>query len=245
MRVFDFEGMLEGITELREELEARARSTESVPDLAPEEDLKVPKATIADSQASETEEMLLDVSPPATTTIDSPQIPPDELHTQPQAVTESEQPSHNLLMIHTLTAPLSPLLTSNYAQGQTLLTSSLRSLSHLTSTHNLLTLLLNTTVTYRNDSVEGVSVFDGIKAQPALGKTLGYCVDVSLLVSKVPRSVSDARTAFAGSQVGTQERRKGVKWVSVVEVLGDRYEDRVGRFGVFEVGADGMLRDTF
>lgn len=35
------------------------------------------------------------------------------------------------------------------------------------------------------------------------------------------------------------------EWVSAVEVLSDRYEGRVGRFGCFVVQDKGLLRDAF
>lgn len=91
MRVFDFEGMLEGIAEMRAELEA---STMGPP----------PRGTVADSQQDDDDEMLL-----------LPDAVPEASHTPPRRLTEDTE--CGMLVIDTLTQVMGPLLKANYTQG--------------------------------------------------------------------------------------------------------------------------------
>lgn len=118
----------------------------------------------------------------------------------------------------------------------------------MTTSHNLCAILLNTLVTYRVDTTPTPSIFTSVTARPALGKTFTYCLDVHLLVSRVPKGVGDAKSVYAASQQvgeGRKSETRQAQWVSVVEVLQDRYGDRTGRFGIFDIDSDGMLRDVF
>lgn len=111
---------------------------------------------------------------------------------------------------------------ANHIRGHALLTHLLRSLRHLTSSHALCVLILNSVVGVPNPNIyhkqsaadEGVSVFaENGGMRPALGKTFAWGVDLSLM----------------GSFVGGGGNGGGKR---VVEVVGDRFGGRVGRWGV-------------
>lgn len=88
--------------------------------------------------------------------------------------------------------------------------------------------------------MEAPSAFSSIVSKPALGKSLGYLVDVHLFVNRIPRAQKDVRAAYAEGRAGEVDRRR-VEWVNVVEVLQDREGDRTGRVGLFSVDDRGVL----
>lgn len=117
----------------------------------------------------------------------------------------------------------------------------LGSLNHLTRTHNLCTLLLNTAI--RNttnvsnplhaplDLHLNPSIFTSNHVRPALGPTIPYYVDLHLLCSTLPQGKADAEIMYNRSE----ERQRGKKAgsVSVVEVVTDRFGERGGRWTAF------------
>ncbi|TKA75294.1 hypothetical protein B0A55_07604 [Friedmanniomyces simplex] len=229
MKVFDFVGLAESVVEVREGLE---RGGTASPPHGTEQ--VAPRATVGDSEGEDEDEMLDAPTPPSKPTSPAPQDMPNGA------------PTPALLIIDSLSRLAAPLIKSNHIQGQALLTSLLRSLSHLTQTHHsLCTLLLNGTTTYSpSKSEEPPSIFSSCALHPALGRTFAYLLDVHLLVHAVPKTAGDARRVYDGGKLesGKDERRAEV--VEVVEVLLDRGGGRVGKWTGFVVDADGELADV-
>lgn len=119
----------------------------------------------------------------------------------------------------------------------------MRSLRHLTTRHNICTLLLNSAVgfspnltSYHRQSSSNASIFSSTLGKPALGKSYAYCIDTSVFLSRVPKGREDAEKEYTGGGGGVK--------VGVLEVLADRYGRREGRWGSFEIGAGGLgIRD--
>jgi hypothetical protein len=87
---------------------------------------------------------------------------------------------------------------------------------------------LSWSVSYGNEQ-ERVSIFESIKARPGLGKSLGYLVDTQILIDTIPRKA-----------------RKGTgDMVNVIEVLHSKGNHQAGKFGVFDVTADGEIKSVF
>ncbi|KAF2114441.1 hypothetical protein BDV96DRAFT_494463 [Lophiotrema nucula] len=278
MRVFDFVGVMEAVGEIRDGLEGRSKRKEATPavenptnavgEVAEETSSNVnapivethfmeaaaEERVIADSQEEE-DEMLFD-SEIATQTV---RLPTQELpvrEQQPlQPPNQHEPPSlkTSFILMDNLAQVLSPFLKKDYIQANNLLTALLRSLSHLTHTHSLITLLLNPATVPRPRSptrkVSGPpqpqqvptpppSVFSDVKAIPALGNVLGVYVDVGLMVSRVPRRKVDARVLYSEGH-----NKKGVQWVEVVEVVSDRWGGRTGGWGTFLIDQEKCIKD--
>lgn len=234
MKTFDFEGLTESVAEMRDMLEGRR---------AAEPATGAPSGTIPDSQADDDDEML-----------DEPETqapPPQRKTTQdnPPSPHSPDRSDKNLLIIDSLTALTAPLLKSNHASGQALLTAFLPSLKHVTRTHNLCTIMVNSTIPINakgqayGSKDESPSAFASCTARPALGKTLGYLVDVHLLVHLMPRKGEDARAVYGVARVENEGRGKG-EMVSVLEVIQDRSNGRVGRWAAFTVDEGGKLGDV-
>lgn len=116
MRVFDFEGMLEGIAELREDLEGRQYAAESTAmELNIQDDVQAPRGTVADSQDEDDEdEMLLSPDPGQDTTN---QETTNSGTVEQPSILQRDKPDNGILIIDNLTQVISPLLKNNYAQG--------------------------------------------------------------------------------------------------------------------------------
>jgi len=263
MRVFDFEGMLEGIAELRTELESTTEepSHDAADQAAHDEAAAVnkPRSTVPDSQArSDSDDELL-LSTPNASPVKNTAHRAAGTTTQPDV---SQPPSH-LLLLSSLSTLFAPLQRTNYASATSQLTSFLRSLRHTTQAHNLLTLLLNSTqqpyiskptaidgpiTTQAEENPSSPSIFPSCASVPSLGKTLPYLLDAHLLVHLVPNSAADARRAFGkGSSQGPRKGRKdaGAEYVCCVEVLKDGSGGAVGGFGFFGLDGRGGVRDVF
>lgn len=59
------------------------------------------------------------------------------------------------------------------------------------------------------------------------------------MVSRMPRGKMDARVYYADAEGRERARRKGMEMVGVLEMIGDRWDGRVGAWGVFHEGKDG------
>jgi len=229
MKVFDFIGLTESVAELRDDLEsdgldptAIARSQQQP------RTINAPADTIQDSQDEDEDEMLDDGPLP----VDQPPAVTTQTIHQPKDRHQGNNTSH-LLIIDNISHLASPLLKNNHTQGQALLASFMRALSHLTKAYGLCTVLLNNAITYgRPSREEAPSVFSSCALQPALGKTFTYFLDLHLLAHRVPKSAADARAVF-GEQ---QQVAKEAEMVTVVEVLQDRLAGRVGRWAVVDGG---------
>jgi hypothetical protein len=252
MRVFDIYGVIEAVDELRKKAEARTKAS-SEDGEGTQEDSDVPaspsvqqihEAEIADSQ-------------------DSGSLSPIQ-PASPMELTEDTPTPHptgevGLIVIDSITNVISPLLPKTH--GQALLTSFTRSLAQFSTQYRICTILLNSAVgttplamprpkvdadeeepqeprpirrTPKKD--ENVSIFAGTTGRQALGRSFGYCVDLSLFVSKLPERRNDAEAAVTGEG--------NVEEVCVLEVSGDRKSGREGRWGVFEVSGV-ELREGF
>ncbi|KAI5275429.1 hypothetical protein E4T47_01513 [Aureobasidium subglaciale] len=213
MRVFDFEGVVEGLNELVDELEGR----------------NLPRGTVMDSQ--EDAEEILDLGVQA--------------KTEKKQETTRQKAEAGMILINNLSQVLGLLLKNNYVQGmscdqvsmrgrslqditgQATIATLVRRLRNMAQQHNLCVVLLSWSVTYNSDH-ERVSIFEAIKARPGLGKSLGYLVDTQILVDAIPRK---ARSKGHNSNS-----------VNVIEVVHSRGSHQAGKFGIFDVTADGELK---
>jgi hypothetical protein len=130
-------------------------------------------------------------------------------------------------------------LTEFAKTGQALLTDLVQKLRDAASRYDLCVILLSWSVTYGNDQ-ERVSVFESIKARPGLGKSLGYLVDTQIMVDAVPRRGEKASSGNSNNynkNVNTDD-----ELVNVIEVLYSRSSHQTGKFGIFDVDADGQLK---
>ncbi|KAF2249099.1 hypothetical protein BU26DRAFT_312056 [Trematosphaeria pertusa] len=160
MRVFDFVGVMEAVSEIRDGLEGRRPPAEkdeieSVKKIEKEDEAppQPPRRTvIADSEDEEDDdEMLFDneaaalaqsVALPASQPNVQPQLP-DPAHEDEQERGLEEKIS--FILIDNLAHIINPLLKKDHVQGHALSTSFLLTLSHLTRTHALYTILFNPT----------------------------------------------------------------------------------------------------
>ncbi|KAJ9620634.1 hypothetical protein H2203_007842 [Taxawa tesnikishii (nom. ined.)] len=226
MRVFDFEGMLECIDEIRDRPDTLGASG---PD---DETETVQEAAKGTAVTKDQDEMLDELANPLPAAAAGASMKP--------AFTPPQRDGYGMLVIDNLTQIVAPLLKNNYVQGQALLTTFMRNLNRA---HNLSTILLNTAVTYRN-AQDPPSIFASTTAQPALGKTFPYLVDTHLFVSRVPKTERDAMAVYGNARSGPGGKGQA-EWVNVVEVLQDRVGGRAGRFGVFGVDGYGGLKKVF
>lgn len=258
MRVFDFDGVVEAIGEVREELEKVVREPTGSPcphpAFSPEK--RRPREEVADSEDEDggldnEEDMLYGgVSKP-----EVPQTAPGTSRPgiESKEVAENEGGKISIIVIDNLTQVLNPLMKSNYVQAHALLTTFLRSLTDLTHSHTLVTILLNSAISPRHlqnpfappsehhpnplpshQGSDHPSIFASNLAYPALGKTFTYFLDLHLLLSKLPRRRGDARIYYSNQNADHAKGQRDVEMVNVIEVLSDRWEGRVGQWGAFE-----------
>jgi hypothetical protein len=236
MKAFDFVGLTECVAELRENLETPSNGASSprqqrVP--AP------PRGTVGDSEDEDEEEML-----------DAPASPTKPTATSPEDTHGQTQKSDHLLIIDNITYVTSPMLKNNHVQGQALLTTFMGARAPTTRRHDICTIIHNTTVTYSNNNTSNSnnnspapaeptpSIFASCALRPALGKSFPYLLDVHLLLHRLPISASDAKAVYAAhGAIPKQEHRLA----SVLEVMHDRYSDRVGHWSAFRVDSEGNL----
>jgi len=237
MKAFDFIGLTECITELREHLEAASASTSQEPEQQP----KLPRGTVGDSEDEDEDEMLDFPAPPR-----SPQPNESKLHAT-GSLPNTEQAS-NLLVIDNITHVTTPLLKNSHIQGQALLIPFMRSLAHLTKAHQLSTIVHNLATAYvpltgskptTQTTEDTPSIFSSCKLKPALGRTFGYMVDVHMLLHRVPLEHEDAQVVYGTQRPGQMAGQR--KMASVLEVLADRYSSRVGRWAAFQTDSEGKL----
>jgi hypothetical protein len=206
MKVFDFEGLADAISELRDSFQN--------PTQIPKPEVQAPRGTVGDSE--DEDEMLDDPSPIVRK---APVKLPEDV---------SSQPSTGLLLINNLDQLATPLIKTNHAQGQALLTSFMRSLSHLTKAHGLATIIISSTTSFANAKEEPPSAFASCKQRPALGKSFTHLLDTHLLLHQAQES-NEAR----GKRDGP---------VSIIEVLHDRNGERAGRWAPFTIDEGGRLK---
>jgi RecA/RadA recombinase len=247
MRVFDFVGVSEAVSELRDDIRNASKDRALAAAWAAE---PTPKMThVDDSQAEEGEEdlMLFD----------------DVADVEPADVQGTLEPV-SLVVIDNITNVVNTILKSNYVQGQAILSSFMHSLSAFCKDASIIAILLNNAASPRqaytsfpglaqlnrgsnlpagtfipdpqaNTSVglaDQPSVFASTTAQPSLGKTFGALVDCHLLISMLPKRKKDAEI-LVGGKAGKAEV------VNVVEVLSVKGSAGVGRWAAFEIAEQG------
>jgi hypothetical protein len=233
MKAFDFVGMTECVAEVGESLETRRSAVpsqdtglEPVPKKAP-----APRGTVGDSE--DEDEMLDDTEPTSPGKPSPPKIDHGE------EGTSDGHPRH-LLVIDNITSVASPIIKNSHVQGQALLATFMRSLAHITRTHDVCTVLHNATVNYptKSSTDPTPSIFTSCTLRPALGKSFAYLLDTHLLLHRVPLTAADAKSVYAAHSAIPKSSQK---LVSVLEVLQDRHSDRVGHWSAFRAEADGSL----
>nr|OQO10338.1 hypothetical protein B0A51_18089 [Rachicladosporium sp. CCFEE 5018] len=197
MKAFDFIGLTESISELRDSLEAAiSEQQRPMPSIA----AQAPMGTIRDSDE---EDDMLNVPGPDTAAA------PNALPLiETGAVSDLKLHGDYLVIIDNIAHAAGPLLKSNHSQGQALLSSFMRSLFHLTRTHNIATLLINSATTYPNaTATDCPSIFASCLLRPALGRSFAYLVDTHMLLHRLPLTSEDAKAAY-GTQVGGTGQRQ-------------------------------------
>jgi len=73
--------------------------------------------------------------------------------------------------------------------------------------------------------------------KPALGRSFAHCVDLHLLLSKVPKRRPDAQIFYGGAEVGVSHAQiqRIPEFVNIAEIIADRYSDRIGRWTGFAI----------
>ena len=215
MRVFDFAGMVEAVSEvrkMREELSLGVKPSEADRDRS--------KTEVHDSE----EELDEDDAFPAHTVLNSEQ---------------KDTGTVSMIIVDTITNVVSSVMSKSQVQGQALLASFMRSLHHLTVHHHICTVLVNAAVglnttrnpRYQRRVEETASIFSSTLGKPALGKSFTYMIDTSILMSVVPKLGTDAVVAFSDNPLSSFGK------AIIMEILKDRCGAREGRWAAFEINA--------
>ena len=218
MRVFDLAGVAEAIGEVRQLIEDAKFSAEQA------EGQSRRRSEIGDSEDEDEDDV-----------VDEIEVP----HLEGKA-----NRNVGIIIIDTMTNVVSAMVTRNQIQGQALLASLMRSLSHLTARNSLCTILTNTAVginssknpDYQRRPEEHVSVFASTLGKPALGKTFTYLIDTSVFLSSVPKTSADAMAVY-GEQLGPESWQRAL----IIEVMKDRCGGREGRWAAFEIASSVKL----
>ena len=226
MRVFDFAGVVEAISEVNELIEAMTQKTDRLPVAASEQRMD----EIGDSE----EEPDQDEEPQREPQHETDHLQGNEPHSGPIG----------MIIIDTITNVVSAMMVKSQVQGQALLASFMRSLHHLASRYHVCTILTNAAVGrnpsrnpgYQHGPREDVSVFPSTMGKPALGKTFTFLIDTSVFLSTVPKTSDDAFIAFGGG-----ERAPSYQKALIFEILKDRCGTREGRWAAFEIAAEVKL----
>lgn len=226
MRVFDFPGVVEAIGEVTKRCEEYDLFQRSGDERVVRETLD--KRELANNDKDERE--------------------PDDVGNN--ARTQSVPPvpgSIGMIIIDNIANVTSSMMSRNQTSAQALLTTSLRSLHHATTSHGICTLLINAAVSlsppansmYSNSHrpSDNASVFSSTNGKPALGRTYAYLIDTSIFLSSIPKTREDAEVAYGGSGDSAGRWRS----VGILEVLKDRYGNREGEWAAFEMEPGGEL----
>ena len=231
MRVFDFAGVVEAISEVNELIENTKQNSDKFPVAASEQR----RDEIGDSEEEldEDDDKVMQCEPQHKSVIlDNRQG--SEPHSGPIG----------MIIIDTITNVVSAMMVKSQVQGQALLASFMRSLHHLTSRYHICTILTNAAVgrnpshssDYQHGPREDVSIFSSTMGKPALGKTFTYLIDTSVFLSTVPKTSEDAFIAFSDGEKAPSYRK-----ALILEVLKDRYGTREGRWAAFKIAAEVKL----
>lgn len=225
MRVFDFAGVVEAISEVNELMEVRTRNLAKLRVVA----IARRKEEIGDSE-DELDE-------------DGDEEPQSEPHRGSVSLDDLQGTSGpiGMIIVDTITNVVSAMMVKSQVQGQALLASFMRSLQHLTSRYHICTILTNAAVgmnpsrnpEYQHGPREDVSIFSSTMGKPALGKTFTFLIDTSVFLSTVPKTSDDAFIAF-----GEGGKSSSYQKALILEVLKDRCGTREGRWAAFEIAAE-------
>ena len=226
MRVFDFAGVVEAISEVNELTEAITRKADRLPVAAPEHR----RDEVGDSEEEPDE----DEGPEREPQHETDRLQGNKPHSGPIG----------MIIIDTITNVVSAMMVKSQVQGQALLASFMRSLHHLTSRYHVCTILTNAAVgrnptrnpDYQHGPREDVSIFSSTMGKPALGKTFTFLIDTSVFLSTVPKTSDDAFIAFGGG-----EKAPSYQKALIFEILKDRCGTREGRWAAFEIAAEVKL----
>ena len=226
MRVFDWAGVVEAISEVKDKMEEIAQKCENPPVVA----FQKRRSKVGDSEEELSEDEEMQAEPrQESVTLGNHQG------------SEPHSGSVGMIIFDTITNVVSAMIAKSQVQGQALLASFMRSLHHLTSRHHICTILTNAAVSrnssrnpeYQHGPRDDVSIFSSTMGKPALGKTFTYLIDTSIFLSTVPKTSDDATIAFGdGGGVSSYET------ALILEVLKDRCGTREGRWAAFEIVAE-------
>ncbi|OSS51023.1 hypothetical protein B5807_04232 [Epicoccum nigrum] len=173
------------------------------------------------------------------------------------------------ILVDNLAHVLNPVLKKDAVSANTLATTFLTALSDLTHSHSLHTILLNPctapravspsrqAVIHSAPQQQGMSVsqqsytpqpppppsiFSSNAAVPALMNLLGRFTDTHVLLMMMPRKKMDARVYYADTEGRERGKRRGVEMVGVIEIVADRWGDRVGAWEAFDTRSFGRLK---
>ncbi|KAF2200117.1 hypothetical protein GQ43DRAFT_441887 [Delitschia confertaspora ATCC 74209] len=289
MRVFDFEGLMEAVEEVREELNGGSKSknihqeaTIIATPVQEEDEPKVVKPTrkevIGDSEdEDDDDDMLFNCNTDAKPIVTPPPPNPEPAEQEKQ---EQDEAPISFVLINDISSAITPMMKNNYVQASTLLATFLRILAHLTHTHGLTTILLNPAYPIRPTPAQQppaqnkepsdynnpnpypaphpqeppprppqqqqlISIFASNAVHPALYTILPQFLDLHLLVSRLPKRKRDAQAFYGQIMSRNAAGTGGAEMVSVVEVISDRWDGRVGQWGVFTTSpSSGSLEEV-
>ena len=229
MRVFDFAGLVEAVSEVNELMEVMTQQSHE----ASIRVLEKKKLEIGDSEDELDEDEELQGGPQRESA--------DDEYPQESA---SCSGLIGMIIVDTVTNVVSAMMAKSQVQGQALLASFMRSLHHLTSRYHICTILINAAVgktissnpDYQHGPREDVSIFSSTMGKPALGKTFTFLIDTSVFLSTVPKTSNDAYIAF-----GERGEESSYRKALILEVLKDRCGSREGRWAAFEIAAEVKL----
>ena len=146
--------------------------------------------------------------------------------------------SVGMIVIDTITNVVSSVVSQSPIQGQALLARCMRTIQHLTTRHQLCSILINSAVGLRPSANpqhrlmpdDDVSIFASSLGKPALGKAFTFFIDTSVFLSLMPKTQEDATTAY-----GDFDRGRTWSKAIVLEVLKDKKGTREGRWAGFEI----------
>ncbi|APA12045.1 hypothetical protein SS1G_14192 [Sclerotinia sclerotiorum 1980 UF-70] len=257
-RVFDIEGLWEALSEIgrtdgqlsKDEEQENFNKNPSPKAKRAEKQAEPPLYKIPD-EIGDSEEEDVEMTPPLV---------------QPTTSNTSEaEIGPEILVIDNMHYLISHLFThSEKSSAHNLLSLLSRTLHTLTHTQNILTILHNTTISTKiNYTKPGArqappaiqSIITSVAQKPSLGRIFDDFLDLHIMISKIPKRRADAEILYGQDEKFSEE----VNYCFVFEVLrdecpilgGDRglgrkFGDREQRWGLFEIGNEGMeLVDAF
>ncbi|KAF7898719.1 hypothetical protein EAF00_005165 [Botryotinia globosa] len=273
-RVFDIEGLWEVLSELGrpndlfrnngddQEMPTTIPSWTSKPVAKKTEPLQKIPEEICDSEDED-----IELTPPP------PPPPPLAKLPAPTPIPSSTETSPEILIIDSMHHLITHLFThSEKVSAHNLLSLLSRTLHTLTHTQNILTILHNTTTSTKSTFANYHSsrqpphlpptihsIFSSPAQKPSLGRIFDDFLDIHIMISKLPKKRGDAEMLYGRDENTSHVGSEDVAYSFVFEVLRDecpvlggerklgrRFGDREQRWGVFEMGDQGMeLLDAF